>query len=108
VTRAETIGAIPPLTLYVVIDHTRRCSPLIFNSKDKIDNIRLNCVFYVTPCRNFLRSMQDPGKIILWGVLKNFSGKKGTSIIKIYKFDSQCLIRVGHIFTQMFMLFFSS
>jgi hypothetical protein len=68
--------------MYVVIDHTRRCSPLIFNSKNKIDDIRLNCVFYVTPCRNFLRSMQDPGKVILWGVLKNFSDKQCVSIIE--------------------------
>ena len=65
VTRAGTSGAIPPLTLHVVMEYTGRCSPLIFNSKNKIDNIRLNCIFYVTPCRTFLRSMQVPGKTIL-------------------------------------------
>lgn len=72
VKRAETIGAIPPLTMYVVMDHTGRCSPFIFNSKNKIYNIRLNCIFYVTPCRNFLRSMQVPGKIFCKEFLRNF------------------------------------
>ena len=43
-TRAETNGAIPPLTLYVIMDHTGRCSPLILNSKIKIANIRLNYI----------------------------------------------------------------
>jgi hypothetical protein len=57
VTRAETIGAKPPLTLHVAMDHTGKCSPLIFNSTNNIDNIRLNCIFYVMPCRTILRSM---------------------------------------------------
>jgi hypothetical protein len=44
VTGAETDVAIPPLTLYVFMDHTGRCSPLILNSKFKIANIRVNCI----------------------------------------------------------------